>query len=159
METISAYKPVGGVESVALYPADAVVTALFSSAGCEVELSGSPIEVPLLEDKSKYEESSSFEQGATSVSHLLHLVADRNEAYLWLDNNFLEQATFEGFVAVISLCNGDRLLAGYSAPFGNEFPLRLDAIISSSGSNLRETPSVTLRLISHDTEFSPIINH
>ena len=159
MKTISAYKPVGGVESVALYPTDAVVTALFSSDGCEVKLSGTPIEVPLLEDASRYEESSSFEHNVTSVSHLLCLVAERNHAKVWLDNNFLEQAAFEGFVAIISLCNGHRLLAGYSAQFGSEQPLRLEALISTSGNNLRETPSVTLRLISHDTEFSPIINH
>ena len=54
MNMVATYKPVGGVESVALYPADAVVTALFSSDGCEVELSGIPIEVPLLEDCSQY---------------------------------------------------------------------------------------------------------
>ena len=153
----SNYKPVGGVEGVALYPADAVVTALFSSAGCEVELSGTPIEVRLLDDSSHYEESSDFKQSVTSVSHLLHLVADRGDAEEWLDRNFLEQAAFEGFIAVISLCDGRRILAGYSAQFGNEQPLRLEALISTSGNSLSETPSVALRLVAHDTEFSQTI--
>ena len=49
MEATSSYKPIGGVESVALYPTDAVEWALFSANGCEVELSGSPIEVELLD--------------------------------------------------------------------------------------------------------------
>lgn len=159
MKTTSNYKPVGGVESVALYPADAVVTALFSSDGCEVELSGVPIEVPLLEDCSQYEEKSHSERGSTSVSHLLHLVAERGYAQAWMENDFLEQATFEGFVAVISLCDGRHLLAGYSALLGNEQPLRLESLTSTSGKSLGDIPSVTLRLVAHDTDFSPIIHN
>ena len=150
-------KPVGGVERCTLYPADAVTTALFSCDGCEVELVGSPIEVSLLDDASKYEEYSQTDVDATLISHLLHLVAERNEAKQWLNNDFIERANTEGFVAVISLCDGRRLLVGYSMNFGNEQPLRLDSIISTSGKSLNETPSVTLRLISQDTEFSPEI--
>lgn len=154
MERSSNYKPVGGVESVALYPTDAVMTTLFSSEGCEVELTGTPIEVVLLEDASLYEESSAIEHGASLVTHRLQLVAERSRAEEWLNNDFIEYASLEGFVAVISLCSGCRVLAGYSAMFGNEQPLRLEALTSSSGSTLHDTPSVTLRLVSHDTEFS-----
>ncbi len=151
------HKPIGGVESVALYSADAVQTALFSGDGCEVVFDKDPIEVPLLEDASKYEECSNLENGVISISHLLHIVAERNNAENWLDADFIEQASFEGFVAVISLCDGRRLLAGYSAQFGEEYPLRLENIISTSGTNLGEIPTVALRLVSHDTEFSPQI--
>lgn len=148
------YKSVGGVESCSLYPTDAVTTALFSCEGCEIVLSGTPIEVPLLDDTSKYEECSQAEAGATITSHTLHLVAERNEAKQWFDNDFIEQAHTEGFVAIISLCDGRRLLAGYSAQFGNEQPLRLKSLTSTSGTSLNDTPSVTLQLISQDTEFS-----
>lgn len=151
------YKPVGGVESVSLYPADAVQAALFSRDGCEVELAGSPIKVPLLEDASKYEESSKVHKGVSSVSHLLHIVAERNNAEEWLNPDFIEQATLVGFVAIISLCDGRQLLAGYSARFCDEYPLRLENIISTSGTDLCEVPTVTLRLVSYDTEFSPQI--
>jgi hypothetical protein len=151
------YKPVGGVESVALYPADAVTTALFSSEGCEVELSGTPIEVPLLEDASQYEESSELRHGVITISHKLLLVADKDNAAEWLSDDFIEQASFEGFIAIVSLCDGRRTLVGYSSHLGSEQPLRLEKIISSSGKSLSESPSVTLQLISHDTEFSPII--
>jgi hypothetical protein len=154
---LSRSKPIGGVEGVALYPADAVTSALFSSEGCEVELSGVAVEVPLLDDSSYYTETSKTTNGVTRISHLLHLVADRNDATEWLTEEFIERAYFEGFVAVISLCSGRQLLAGYSALFENEQPLRLESLTHSSGSGPHEVPSVTLRLIAHDTAFSPNI--
>lgn len=150
-------KPIGGVEAAALYPADAVVSALFSSVGCEVELSGPAINIPLLEDCSYYEERAETTHGVTRISHRLHLVTDRNNAAEWLSDEFIERASFEGFVVVISLCDGRRLLAGYSALFENEQPVRLESLVSASGSNPHDTPSVTLRLISCDTAFSPNI--
>ena len=154
MKPNSNFKPVGGVEGCALYPADAVVTALFSSEGCEVELSGIPIDVPLLEGASQYEECIETKSGAVCIAHKLHLVADRNYATEWLDNDLLERASFEGFVAIVSLCDGRRLLAGYSAQFGDEQPLRLSTLSSLSGNSLHDTPSVALYLVSYDTEFS-----
>ena len=150
----SNYKPVGGVESVALYPVDAVVAALFSSDGCEVTLSATPIEVELVDDLSCYEELSKSKNGIAKITHSLTLVADRATASQWLDTEFLERCSAEGVVAVLSLCDGRRLLVGYSALFGNEQPLRLESLTSTSGSSLRDKPTVTLQLISHDTEFS-----
>ncbi|MBQ3027036.1 MAG: hypothetical protein IJD27_05855, partial [Alistipes sp.] len=76
METTSSYKPIGGVESANLYPADAVEMALFSSNGCEVALQGEAIAVELLDDASYYQEVAENHQGAKRVSHTLHLVAD-----------------------------------------------------------------------------------
>ncbi len=150
----SHFKSIGGVESVALYPTDAVAAALFSSEGCEVEISAAPIEVALLEDASLYEESTLLEHGARTVTHKLHLVAERNNATAWLDNNFVEQATFEGLVAVARLCDGRELLVGYSAKFSNEQPLLLASLTSSSGITPHDRPTVTLLLVSHDTDFS-----
>lgn len=150
----SNYKPVGGVESCALYPTDAVEMAIFSSEGCTLRLSGTPIAVVLLDDASLYEENFSFEQGAATVAHRLHLAADRLEAKEWLDETFLERAAFEGFIALLSLNDGRRLLSGYSAHLGAEQPLRLEKITSTSGNTLRERPSVVLQLIAHDADFS-----
>lgn len=149
------YKPVGGVESVTLYPANAVVAALFSSEGCEVTLSMvTPTKIELLDDRSFYEELSECKNGATKVTHTLHLEADRLLASEWLDSTFLERCSTEGMMAIVSLCDGRRILVGYSSQFGNEQPLRLKALTSSSGSRLHDTPTVTLQLVSHDTEFS-----
>ena len=152
------YKPVGGVESVALYPADAVVTALFSSSGCEVSLSGTPLEVELLEGLSHFEEYSEVKNGATRIVHELHLVADREEALPWLEREFLERIALEGSIAVVTLCDGRRLLVGYSALFGEEQPLRLDKLTSASGNSPHDTPTVTLQLSACDREFAqPIL--
>ena len=148
------YIAVGGVERVALYPTEAVEEALFSSEGCEVTLAASPIEVELLDDGSHYEEEATNRDGATLVTHRLHLVADRSSAERWLEQDFLERAAVEGVVAVVTLCDGRTLLVGYSAHFGNEQPLLLDSLTSSSGEGAHDSPRVTLQLHSHDTEFS-----
>ena len=142
------------MEQVALYPTDAVETALFSSEGCEVRLANSPIEVLLVDDSSRYEEEATCREGVALVTHRLLLVADRCSAQPWLDEEFLERAAEEGVVAVVKLCDGRTLLVGYSARFGNEQPLRLDSLISSSGDGVHDTPRVTLQLRSYDTEFS-----
>lgn len=155
MKTTATYKPVGGVESATLYPADAVGEALFSSRGCEVELSGETICVPLLDDGSRYEERAECKRGIHKVSHTLHLVADRDSASEWFAADFLERASTDGVIAIVTLCDGRRLLLGYSAHFGDEQPLRLESLISNSGETLRDIPTATLCLVSHDTEFSP----
>lgn len=148
------YKPIGGVERVLLYPTEAIDSVLFSSDGCEVEVSATPLEVELLDDASHYEEESDCTNGITRISHRLHLVADRREAEAWLATDFLERVAIEGVVARVTLCDGRTLLVGYSSHLGNEQPLHLECLISSSGSTLRDKPTVTLRLVSHDTEFA-----
>ena len=154
----SNYKPVGGVESCALYPAEAVQTALFSSEGCQATLSGKPVEVTLLDDASYYEEVAESRDGITKISHRLSLVADREDAAPWLDVGFLERASIEGFVAVVRLADGRSLLVGYSLNFGSEQPLHLQSMTSASGSKLRDMPAVTLLLTSCDTAFSCEMN-
>ncbi len=157
MDRLSSYKPVGGIESVALYPADAVARAIFSCEGCEVELSGDAISVPLIDDGSQYEECSEGNNGIQRVAHSLRLTADRECACEWFSPDFVERVAIDGVVAVISLCDGRRLLAGYSVHFGCEQPLRLEKLISNSGESLRDIPTATLHLVSYDTEFSPEI--
>lgn len=151
---ISKYKPVGGVERCSLYPANAVEKALFSSEGCEVTLVGEPLEVELLDDMSSYEELTDSLKGDIRVSHLLNLVADREVAKAWFDKDFLDRAYLDGLVAQVLLADGRRLLVGYSALFDDEQPLRLESLISTSGTKLHDKPTVTLRLVSHDTEFA-----
>lgn len=147
-------KPVGGVERVILYPADAVQTALFSSDGCEVTLADEALEVELMDDASHYQERAECECGATKIAHTLHLVAERHKAVEWFGAEFLERASIDGVVAVVKLEDGRSLLVGYSSRFGNEYPLRLASLLSASGSGTGEQPTVTLQLVSYDTEFS-----
>lgn len=148
------YKPVGGVERVTLYPANAVETALFSNEGCEISLVGTPIEVELIDDESHYEEELENKNGITRLSHRLCLTANRKCAEAWLDKEFLELAAIDGVVAVVTLNDGRTLIVGYSAHFEAEQPLRLHSLTSTSGSKLNDTPWVELQLRSYDTAFS-----
>lgn len=150
----SNYKPVGGVKRVLLYPTEAIKSVLFSSEGCEVEYSAAPIEVELMEDMSSFEERAETTKGQTKIAHILHLVSDRSMGEAWLDADFLERASIDGVVAEVMLADNRHLLVGYSPTFGNEQPLRLESLSSSSGSTLHDKPTVTLRLVSHDTAFS-----
>ena len=150
----SSYKPVGGVKRALLYPADAVKTALFSSEGCQVQFLGIPIEVELREDKSSYEECAESSKGQVKITHTLHIVSDRDKAKRWLETDFLERASADGVVAQVVLADDRRLLLGYSSVFGNEQPLRLESLKSTSGTTLHDRPYVALRFVAHDTEFS-----
>lgn len=148
------YKPVGGVESATLYPADAVTSALFSSRSCEVQFSGEGVEVELVDDLSSLEEASKHPYGVQKVSHRLTLVADRNKGEAWLDEEFIERCSIEGVVAEVHLCDGRTMLVGYSAHFSDEQPLRLESLTYNSGCSLHDTPTLSLKLVSEDSEFS-----
>jgi hypothetical protein len=148
------YKPTGGVESATLYPADAVASALFSSSSCEVQFSSGGIEVELIDDLSSLEEVSKSHYGANKVTHRLTLVAGRNEGEKWLDEEFVERCSIEGVVAEVHLCDGRTMLVGYSAIFGGEQPLRLESLTYNSGTSLHDTPTLSLELVSEDSEFS-----
>ena len=72
------HKPIGGVVSARLYPADAVESVIFSGGECRVDLSGECVEVLLLDDASLYEEHLHNKRGSLLVEHRLTLVAERN---------------------------------------------------------------------------------
>lgn len=144
-------KPVGGVEAVVLYPADAVKHALFSQWGCEVEFQGEGVAVALIDDASLYEEVVKSAKGIVGVTHSLTLVARYKDAGVWLATPFLERLAQEGVIATVALSDGRSIVVGYSQHFGEEQPLMLESVTTSSGRALAETPSVTLRLVSHDT--------
>lgn len=148
------YKPVGGVESCALYATDAVAAALFSGSECSVSFSAEPLVVELLDDASHYIEEVTNDTGGHSVKHTLTLVADHAKGGAWLDEEFVERATSQGVVAVVRLCSGRELLVGYSAHLADEQPLLLASLSLSSGCKLLDTPQITLTLVSHDTELS-----
>lgn len=151
------HKPIGGVESVALYPTNAVESVLFSSRGCEVSFVADPIDVELLENSSYYEEKLTCKNGTAKITHRVVITAEREWADRWLSNKFLERASMEGLVAKVKLCDGRNLLVGYSAHFGDEQPLRLESLLYNSGRTPHDRPTVTLTLLSHDTAFSQTI--
>ena len=151
------HKPIGGVESVALYPTNAVESVLFSSRGCEVSFLSDSIDVELLDNSSYYEEKLESKSGTAKITHKVVITAEREWADRWLSNKFLERASMEGLVAKVKLCDGRNLLVGYSAHFGDEQPLRLESLLYNSGRTPHDRPTVTLTLLSHDTAFSQTI--
>ena len=153
MKTLQ-HKPVGGVRSVRLYPANTVESVIFSVGECQVVLSTEGVGVELLDDASLYEEQLCNKGGAPLVEHNLTLVAERNRGSEWLDGAWQERMTTEGVVAVVELNDGRVLLVGYSEEFGDEQPLHLASLVSSSGQALLDTPRLTLKLISYDTRMS-----
>lgn len=153
----TSYKPVGGVESCTLYPADAVESAIFSVEGCKVELATSSsevVDVELVDDASLYEEEVVVDCGIVKVAHRLTLVAHRNSAAPWLDADFLNRAASEGVIAIIRLVDGRELIAGYSQRFADEQPLLLNGMVVTSKRRIADTPTATLQLVSFDTDFS-----
>lgn len=153
---MAVHKPVGGVESVALYPADAVEQALFSKGGCEVAFRSASevVEVALVDDGSLYEEVVESARGVVKVTHRLSLVSRRCDAEAWLSLSFLERASQEGLIALVRLCDGRQMVVGYSQHFAEEQPLMLERVELSSGKELLTTPTVTLHLVSHDTSLA-----
>lgn len=152
--TTSHYKPIGGVAGASLYPANAVESVVFEGDRCEVIFSEDGVGVELIDDASSYEEQVYSKQGALLVEHRLTLVAERNRGLAWLSGEWQERAATEGVIAVVELCDGRKLLVGYSSLFGAEQTLHLDSLLVSSGQKLLDTPRLTLQLVSYDTELS-----
>lgn len=105
----------------------------------------------LLEDRSSFDETFSFEEGVVAVKHTLRLVADRNLGGAWLEAEFRREAVQRGLCALVTLNDGRQLLVGYSARFGVQQPLRISQIETSSGQAPSDQPTVTLQLESIDT--------
>lgn len=114
------------------------------------------MECSLMEDASIYEERISFDEGVAAVQHTLTLVADRNGAAAWLEQEFLHDGSDKGLCAVVTLNDGRQLLVGYSERFGAEQPLHIAEIVSTCGRSLADLPTITLTLTSFDTTASAL---
>ena len=151
-------KPAGGVAAVELTAAANVRDVRFDTAGLcsQLDLADEQavMQCELLEERSSLVETLSAEGGAVAVNHRLQLVADRNLAHAWLQPEFVAEALRRGVVAVVTLADGRRLLAGASSKFGLEQPLRLKTLKVASGTRALEAPTVELALESSDTAFA-----
>ncbi|MBQ9137087.1 MAG: hypothetical protein IJX65_00435 [Alistipes sp.] len=118
------YKPIGGVQSVALR--FVAVTE--------------QIAVPLIDDASEYKQTVvASELGV--VHHVLTLVARRDDAQPWLGEEFALRAVLEGVVATLTLEDGRECTLG-----SPDIPLRLDTLQSTSALSPSDEPTVTLTL-------------
>ena len=160
-QSASHRKPVGGVRSVALLAANNISAAQFDKVTGECTQlvmvdHQAVMNVELVEDRSSLEEEFSFDDGLLSVEHRLTLVADRNMAEAWFDEEFRCEATRCGLCAVVTLSDGRVLLVGYSERFGAEQPLRIKSLHSHSGCRLVDMPTLTLTLESCDSSAAAI---
>lgn len=148
----AAYKPVGGVARVALYPAGGDMDFRFADGVCTADFGCKPSVVPLIDDRSSFEELFDSSSGPVSVTHTLTLVAERGAAEHWLSAKFAADVLRQGFIADITLNDGRRLLVGCSERMERDFPLRFVSLRSESGKKPSDTPTLTLTLRSTDAE-------
>ena len=158
-------KPAGGVAAVKLTAAANVRQADFADGAARstcVQLDMADdeavMECRLLEERSSLVESLSVEGASAAVKHSLRLVADRNLAEAWLEPRFVAEMLCRGAVAVVTLTDGRRLVAGVSRRFGLEQPLRLKSLTVDSGRRAVDEPTVELLLESVDTSFAATMN-
>ena len=147
----TAYKPVGGVARVALYPTYADFGGRSPGGVCEATFDCEPGEVPLTDDRSSFVELLDNSSGPLSVTHTLTLVAERGEASKGLSAEFADSLSRQGGIADVTLNDGRRLIVGCSERMERDFPLRFVSLHSDSGRRLSDTPTLTLTLRSTDT--------
>ena len=145
-------KPIGGLRRVWLIPVEELREVTFAEGGALSLLLGegiSPIEVPLLEEQSLYEEECTLREGCPSVEHRLALALDRFEVEP-SDVEGLQRSLSHGVVALLETLGGEGFLAGWSRRLGKEAPLRLTSLFEGSGRQRKESPSLRLILCSRD---------
>lgn len=145
-------KPIGGLRRVWLIPADGVREVAFADGGVASLLLGEgvfAIELPLLEEQSRYEEELTLRGGVPSVKHTLELSIDRFEGdplEVWR----LERELLSGVVARVETLAGEQLLVGWSQRVGLEAPLRLYSLTEERGRRRKDPPTLRLLLASYD---------
>ena len=154
-------KPAGGVAAVELSAAANIRDIEFEEGGGLTVCSllnfadnSAVMRCELLEERSSFVETLTADGSSVAVKHTLKLVADRNMAQGWLEPRFISEAMCGGIVALVTLADGRRFIAGVSRKFGLEQPLRLKSITVDSGRSATDEPEVILILESFDTAFA-----
>ena len=146
-------KPVGGIRAAAV--------VLQGAAGCgsasAVVSAARP--VPVVEERSSYEEVSAVVDGAVCIEHRLVLAVPADYAAECLTAELLRHWAVEGTAAAVDTESGERIVVGWSERFGCEQPLRLVSAEFSSGNSTRQTPAAILTLRSFDTETATRISN
>ncbi len=142
-------KPVGGVAGVSLYrksDIEAVWVADGLCAGIDLRTGAAPLTVPLAEDRSSYTEESVGEEALPATRHTLTIVCPRHAGREMFAGPILEQLSADGAVACVELCNGERLIVGWTERLGLEQPLRLKRFRFLTGPKPVDAPLLELHL-------------
>ena len=145
----------GGVESIALVPAGHITNVEFEDGKCiaitldeGAEFSG----FTLREGEACYTEESASGPGPALIVHTLVFALEMMDGASASVVEALCRNSMDGLVAVVSLADGTRLMAGCSPRFGTAYPLRVGEVSSTSGRKAGDTPQRKLVLVSRDTQ-------
>jgi len=137
-------KPVGGVCSAAVVPAGTAV------GNSPQEIIEAAVGIPIMEDRTSYEERISWKNGIARTEHLLTVTVARDYAQEHFTARVQRHWAREGTAAVIRTAAGELIVAGWSERFGAEQPLRLVSMDSTTALSPRDTPTSTLLFRSVD---------
>ncbi len=149
-------RPKGGVGQVMLISAGSFVRAVEDPAGgrfSRIESSEAPVEYVFREDRAVYSETLSDDGLRGLVRHTLEMELSAGETASRATDELVRRSG-EGFVAVVTMASGERILVGYSSRFGARYPLRVAKMASASGSVPADFPSVKITLESTDANIS-----
>ncbi len=149
-------RPRGGVAGVSLVPAGSFAGAVGNSSGdgfVSFEASEDTVEYVFREDRAHYSETLSGEDLQPLVRHTLVMEFPAGRAACRATTELVERSG-EGFVAIVTMASGERVVAGWSVRFGAGYPLRVAKVLRDQGSVPADFPVITLTLESVDADFS-----
>ncbi len=119
-------KPIGGIRRVWLYEAEGVTALEAREEGYDLLPTAkvSPLELPLIEEQSHYEELQSLQEGLRQVKHTLTLVLNLAEGERLLTEQLVKRASNKGVILRMELTDGSCRWVGWTPELLNEYPLR-----------------------------------
>ena len=145
MADLNAVKPAGGIAAVAVVPAGA-------AAGLPPgETDTATVAVPLIEERSSYDEVLTSRNGVVRVEHRLTIAVPFDWVRRTLDETTFRSWAVQGVAAVVDTEAGERLAVGWPEPQGCRQPLRLAGIEASTDKTPHATPAAIITLRSVDT--------
>ncbi len=108
--------------------------------GIRLRPGAEPVVLPLTEQRSYWTDETLMDRGPAAISRTLHIETNRWQGRAIFDEQFLNRAAFDGFVAVAEAVDGERFVAGRSLRLGAEQPLRLERLTFRSGSRRTDAP-------------------
>ena len=144
MESAQRIKPAGGIVRVAVVPAGT------AAGGPPASIAAAAEELPLVEGRSEYDESTEVHNGIVRIVHRLMLVVPAGYAREHIGPRTQHLWATAGTAAVIDTVAGERIVAGWSEHFGSEQPLRLTDVGLSTDKTPHAIPAAVLTFRSID---------
>jgi hypothetical protein len=149
----SAARPRGGVTQVNVATAGAIATAAQNSdafpASIAEAVGASGAAYSFREDGASYSETLAGSPQQPLVRHTLVMEFPAGEESRRAVDELLAYSA-GGFVAVVTLASGELLTVGYSMRFRTDYPLRVAALASATGSVPSDFPALVITLESCD---------